>query len=1109
MLSTRNGRRLLGFAIGLIGGFTLLLASAGDEIAGAQGGFGDNSISITAAPADDLVTGDRVVVTGSGVPAWSGVIGFQCRRTATADRGCDNGIVVAGGANEQGEFRLEFSARRQIQTDDGPFDCATDGCMFAVVSLANGGDDSNRSGTANVTFDPSAPIPTPPSIKVKPARNLVDGDRVTVTGTGFVFNPNAWIQQCAAVRANSHDDCDFGANYYSDLGPNGEFFGMVNVQRMVSVGGQRVDCGARAGACTLRVNHGDETVEAPLHFDPSVKPPKPPKVTLSPRGGFVDRSEVTVTLDNLENGSRNYYFNFLQCPGAPTEQWAPGCRRLAQGLFESGAEVVTLTRALNLDGEVFDCAAAANACSISVFSNGGLVSSTGLRFARTNEPIPKPSVKYSKNLKRLTDGAKVWAKVQGSVDDVTVFQCPGEVRTGRGAGCRAVGGWYGFENGDAVSLLPAEGVKITGRVLRMLSRTNWDSGQPVQEMIDCAAKPGACNIVTWVPGVGQVGPARALTLVDEGAPAKPKLKLNKAKNLSHGDIVRMSFTGMTPGTSIAINQCPRGTTCGITGSFEEISKAKFSIEYSVARVIDVAGTRVDCGEKAKNCELQAVVTNGAELVLRKAISFDPNFEPPSPPALNIEPNTGLSNRQEVELRVNDFVGGFNAKQCALGISSSQANTYLYTDGCTVLGGAWTTDGTDSMAKVSLPRYVYRDGKRVDCAKGRGCNVFVFDQFEGRWSDSARVKFASSEPAPPKTSFTLSKTRKLVDGEDIQIAVGGDFGGVTVSQCVYENPVDGNGCRFMATSDESTLDGPIELTAAVSRDVRGRDCTKVSCWVVLRGKDQRVAASIRVRIDKSARRVKAPTISVAPSSGLVDRNPITIEIDGFVTSYDVMQCVEAADDELVDCQRITLSRPDSRTSTTTLAGQVRREVGDTDCAKATCVLQVRYATVDLAQSSKEQRLALSFDANAQPFPAPELAATPTTDLTNGDRITLSGKHWAPGSWLSFGVCKADVPTLPGEPGNGGSDWASECGEFPLATVLVDDTGAFTFDFVAAQSFRSFIGIQRFCTDDCVIYTTTGRDSARVPISFGKSAGATVTMTNTLEWPESVTNPEPSE
>jgi hypothetical protein len=137
--------------------------------------------------------------------------------------------------------------------------------------------------------------PAAVALTATPDTMLVQGDDVTINGTGAEPNAFLLIGQCLA-GATTIDDC----LQLSGVGTSGSgnFATIVTPRRLMTISGVVHDC-ADVGTCELAAIDYDDgppaiLAAAGIQFDPSVPPPPPPSLTVTPSTGLVQGDVVQV-----------------------------------------------------------------------------------------------------------------------------------------------------------------------------------------------------------------------------------------------------------------------------------------------------------------------------------------------------------------------------------------------------------------------------------------------------------------------------------------------------------------------------------------------------------------------------------------------------------------------------------------------------------------------------------------------------------------------------------------------------------------------------------------------------------------------------------------------
>lgn len=283
------------------------------------------AVSLT--PSDDLVDRQQVAVYATGFIPGEFVTIVQCAVQNLDKTPCNETFGYGyGGANADptGAVAFGLTVRRGIRVDNERFDCGSAPGACVVVAQAAGG----PQGTAPLAFDPSVPLPPPPTLTVTPSDGLADGQIVSVHGEGFAPNFGIALLQCPSDANSAFGGCasEYSRGVNSDA--NGAFSTTLKVEREQQVYGPTpqpttVDCAESAGRCIVTaVDYTDDldTASTPISFDPS-KPPAPPAAaTANPNTGLVDGQNVTLTGDGFPPGTSVF---LVECKAGSTD--SSGC----------------------------------------------------------------------------------------------------------------------------------------------------------------------------------------------------------------------------------------------------------------------------------------------------------------------------------------------------------------------------------------------------------------------------------------------------------------------------------------------------------------------------------------------------------------------------------------------------------------------------------------------------------------------------------------------------------------------------------------------------------------------------------------------------------------
>lgn len=142
----------------------------------------------------------------------------------------------------------------------------------------------------------AGPAGAAPAITVTPDEDLVDFQEVTVSGSGYTPGATIGLVQCLN-DPGSQENCDLSTLTYTSANSTGSFTAQFEVQRLLDVQGEEVDCAP--GACGIgagNISDFDEASATPIEFDPTV-PPAPRlniDVAVDKRGSFTRAGDAVV-----------------------------------------------------------------------------------------------------------------------------------------------------------------------------------------------------------------------------------------------------------------------------------------------------------------------------------------------------------------------------------------------------------------------------------------------------------------------------------------------------------------------------------------------------------------------------------------------------------------------------------------------------------------------------------------------------------------------------------------------------------------------------------------------------------------------------------------------
>lgn len=211
------------------------------------------------------------------------------------------------------------------------------------------------------------------TITVTPATGLVDGQVVTVTGTGLPPGTELEIFQC---RAGAVDESGCSGSVAFDLATDnvGGFTYTIQVDAFTfgwgvlasGQGGDEIDCRAGPEACFIGVGFladAGESTKAPISFDPTAPLRPPVSATVEPSTNLRDGQVVRVEGKNLSNREQAFIFQCAKSePPGQTCAFADDLRQVPDDQDSISLDVMVHEVVRDPDGSEADCTGAAGDC---------------------------------------------------------------------------------------------------------------------------------------------------------------------------------------------------------------------------------------------------------------------------------------------------------------------------------------------------------------------------------------------------------------------------------------------------------------------------------------------------------------------------------------------------------------------------------------------------------------------------------------------------------------------------------------------------------------------------------------------------------------------------
>lgn len=238
--------------------------------------------TLAASPSTGLIDGQVIDVTGSGWRPGAQLFVFACAKDGPVDLHCPYGLFGSDEdrADMNGDLDTHFRAFAVIDVEGGPVDCRQASCFVTAGDPPFSIPDQP---TVPLEFDPDAPL-ADPQLTVDPTTDLVDRQEISIHGTGWYPDIEAWIALC---RAGDYDEEGGCRNAFAapQTRSDGSLEATFDVrQEFTTFDGTHVDCTVEACAIFAKDFHG-HTLQVPIAFAVAATPPVGPAtpVAVEPR----------------------------------------------------------------------------------------------------------------------------------------------------------------------------------------------------------------------------------------------------------------------------------------------------------------------------------------------------------------------------------------------------------------------------------------------------------------------------------------------------------------------------------------------------------------------------------------------------------------------------------------------------------------------------------------------------------------------------------------------------------------------------------------------------------------------------------------------------------
>ncbi|HEY7071069.1 MAG TPA: neocarzinostatin apoprotein domain-containing protein [Acidimicrobiales bacterium] len=464
-------------------GLAAATAAAALAVGSAPGGAQATQPQATASPATGLVDGSRVTVSVTGLPAGQAAAVAQCPVGAGLDFARCKFTGNQAGADASGNVSFEVGVDAILADSDSDnpedLDCRPDACELLVFS---GFGDSEAFPPIEVPigFTADGPLAPPPTVTVDPDEGLVDGQVVTVSAAGLVWEDDGFALLCKADLTSS-SDCSFDALGFFTVAADRTATVQLRMTTFIETGSGVVDC-REPGACAVVVTTDSGRSPrklgiAPVAFDPDAEV-VPPALSITPSTDLVDGQSVTAN----GSGFTSDFVELVECMPGATDFSDCEFVGFVEGTNPDGTFSQTVTLAAVLTGEggsgSVDCRTSSEPCVLVATSNSidsPRAARVPLAFRPDGPLLPGPSVTVTPSTD-LPDQATVTVTGSGFPE-----QGSGSVMVcGTGGGC----------DPETQTQVEADNAGTISLQLGVAATFTPGEGAPV----DCRAAPG-CEVV--------------------------------------------------------------------------------------------------------------------------------------------------------------------------------------------------------------------------------------------------------------------------------------------------------------------------------------------------------------------------------------------------------------------------------------------------------------------------------------------------------------------------------------------------------------------------------------------------------------------------------------
>ena len=460
-----------------------------------------------------------------------------------------------------------------------------------------------------------------------------------------------------------------------------------------------------------------------------------------------------------------------------------------------------------------------------------------------------------------------------------------------------------------------------------------------------------------------------------------------------GEAVTVTYAGARPLTSIQVDLCDQtGTACRSSAYATAGASGSGTLEVVMRRRVARAPGVVDCATEP--CQLVGKMYGTAlEATSAVPVAIDPAAPMPRPTLAIVEPGP-LAARPTVTVEGSGFDGVtfISFYQCSWDPGDPVPR-------CAAVNGYGFAepDGTFTES-VRVSRLL----GGLDCAtRTARCHLWAFPQESLDHVWAVPLTFDRAAPPTPPT-VTVTPSTGLVHRQLVEVA-GSGFApgtGLRVEQCPQPMAPGATACtplNYLSTG----ITGGFTASVPARRMIGDRDCAVETCVIRVSGPPLDVV-DVVLGFDASVPPPPPPTLTVTPSSDLVDRQQVSVSVTELEpgSSASVATCALGS---VTTCRGATPLPPASIGGTVTASMTVFRTMADgTDCASVPCVIRVSMwlGTPTVLDAP------ITFDADSPIADPPAVRVLPATGLWDGQRVQLRGERFDAGTYLYARQCAGE-------------------------------------------------------------------------------------------------------